>query len=244
MLTKFSFSRYIVAQDEENYSSLLQNQQNSTWRSNLLPRSRFLELTVFKKMLAQGLHMTRHESGKAKPTTVFADRAFRNLWWYKSVGSGIDTFAISSLLMVGTSVDPQSGKKKILKSARRKPFESGGCTQGRMPCVKVAGRIAHGGTFFVIYTFPATVFPPPGSTRQDVINIPTITDEDYPMTLSLQFSGASKRREGADADADDAQQEAQEIFFTCATLELYHIVLDGFGVIPKGPWASAGCKFG
>jgi membrane associated rhomboid family serine protease len=167
-------------QDDENYSSLLQNQQNSTWRSNLLPRSRFLELTVFKKMLAQGLHMTRHEGGRLKPTTVFADRTFRHLWWYKSVGAGVDTFAISSLLTVGTSVDPQSG-----------------------------------------------------STRQAVIDITTISDEDYPKTLSLQFSGAAKGTAAKQSVDDDeaGQQEAQEIFFTCETLDLYHIVLDGFGMI-------------
>ena len=89
---------------------------NATWRSNLLPRSRFLELTVFKKMLAQGLHLTRHENGRAKPTTVFADREFRNLWWYKSMGMGVDSFNISSLLTVGTAVDPQSGAR----TARRR----------------------------------------------------------------------------------------------------------------------------
>jgi hypothetical protein len=85
---------------------------NATWRSNLLPRSRFLELTVFKKMLAQGLHLTRHDKGKAKPTTVFADKEFRHIWWYKSLGMDTDEFAISSLLTVGTAIDPKSGKNQ------------------------------------------------------------------------------------------------------------------------------------
>ena len=180
---------------------------NATWRSNLLPRSRFLELTVFKKMLAQGLHLTRHDQGRAKPTTVFADREFRHLWWYKSVGTGVDRFAISSLLSVGTATDPKSG-----------------------------------------------------TTRQDVGDIVTISEDDYPQTLTLLFGGASKRglaKKHKDASVRDAEgggssggggaeggssggagggggdeaTEKQEVYFTCDSLDLYHLVLDGFGMI-------------
>jgi hypothetical protein len=103
-------------EDEENFSALLQHQMNATWRSNLLPRSRFLELTVFKKMLSQGLHLTRHDGGIVKPTTVFADPDFRNLWWYKSVGLSVSTFPIASLLAVGTATDPKSGPFPISSS--------------------------------------------------------------------------------------------------------------------------------
>ena len=48
-------------ESEEAYSQLLTQQLNSAYRStNLLPRSRFLELCVFKKMLLCGLHLKRH----------------------------------------------------------------------------------------------------------------------------------------------------------------------------------------
>jgi len=123
---------------------MLQHKMNATWRSNLLPRSRFLELIVFKKMLAQGLHLTRHSGGHAKPTTLFADKQFRTLWWYKSVGTGVASFPISSLLSVGTASDLKSG-----------------------------------------------------STRQEVVDMVTIDEDDYPTTLSLLFSGASKRADSS-----------------------------------------------
>lgn len=185
---------------------MLQHQRNATWRSNLLPRSRFLELTVFKKMLAQGLHLTRHQAGKrAKPTTVFADPQFRTLWWYKSVGTGVASFPIASLLLVGTANDPKSG-----------------------------------------------------STRQDVVDLATVDEEKYPATFSLLFGGTTKRaaaksaaekaaakktdKDEADADAERLNDalagfeeadgtEKQEFFFTCDTLDLFHLVLDGFGMV-------------
>lgn len=184
---------------------MLQHQMSATWRSNLLPRSRFLELTVFKKMLAQGLHLTRHQAGaRAKPTTVFADKQFRTLWWYKSVGAGVDSFPIASLLVVGTANDPKSG-----------------------------------------------------STRQDVADLTTVDEDEYPATFSLLFGGATKRagkfaaekaaakktdQRDEDAEAErmnnalagieeDDVTEKQEVFFTCDTMDLYHLVLDGFGMM-------------
>jgi len=191
-------------QDEDNVSFMLQHKMNATWRSNLLPRSRFLELVVFKKMLAQGLHLTRHSGGHAKPTTLFADKQFRTLWWYKSVGTGVERFPISSLLLVGTASDLKSG-----------------------------------------------------STRQEVVDMVTIDEDDYPTTLSLLFSGASKRAAAKSAadkaaskkkDKDDDEEaermnnalagfdeddvsEKEEIFFTCSSLDLYHLVMDGFGMM-------------
>jgi len=185
-------------EDEENFSNLLQSQMNASWRSNLLPRSRFLELTVFKKMLAQGLHLTRHErsedgsSGKAHPTTVFADQEFRHIWWYQPWGTGIETFAISSLLNVGTATDPKSG-----------------------------------------------------STRQDVIDIPTLDDQDHAVTFSLQFSAHDTKSRRAAVTTPSAKTATEleshrdqevapskrSVFFSCPSVELYHVVLDGFGMV-------------
>jgi membrane associated rhomboid family serine protease len=191
-------------EDEENFSALLQHQMNATWRSNLLPRSRFLELTVFKKMLSQGLHLTRHDGGIVKPTTVFADPEFRHLWWYKSVGFGVANYPISSLLAVGTATDPKSG-----------------------------------------------------STRQEVIDITTIQEEDYPVTFSLTFSGdrikkkdklaqkgdkkgnATTASSSSDTTGRNDKAEKHDVFFTCDSVDLFHLVLDGFGMILEHAEAAA-----
>ena len=127
-----------VGESEEAYSQLLTQQMTSAWRSNLLPRSRFLELCIFKKMLLSGLHLSRHlppympdaaaassafgatssvaaaaaagaEAGgvtralrgtlTAKPTTMFADPSFKNLWFYKSFGTGVFKVPVARLVV-------------------------------------------------------------------------------------------------------------------------------------------------
>ena len=80
----------------------------------------------------------------------------------------------------------------------------------------------------------------------------TIDEDAYPRMLTLLFSGTSSRRKAAnerstgaeveqsvggggaavdgDGDGDGEMKEQSEVFFTCESLDLYHIVLDGFGV--------------
>jgi len=93
---------------EGGYASLLQHQMSATWRSNLLPRSRYLELCVFKKMLARGLHLTRHQGGKIMPTTIFVDSLFEHLWWYDSVGTGYTELAIRDIRSLESAIDQKS----------------------------------------------------------------------------------------------------------------------------------------
>jgi hypothetical protein len=87
-----------------------------------------------------------------------------------------------------------------------------------------------------------------------VIDLSTVDESDHGVVFSLQFSGSSKRRgavgrtnsktksSGGEASlmtshgvvgaqTTSEAPEKSEVFFTCESLELYHLVLDGFGMI-------------
>jgi hypothetical protein len=83
-----------------------------------------------------------------------------------------------------------------------------------------------------------------------VIDITTIQEEDYPVTFSLTFSGARKKKndpvkkkgekETTPAPADAARGgEKHDVFFTCDSVDLFHLVLDGFGMILEHAEAAA-----
>lgn len=87
-----------------------------------------------------------------------------------------------------------------------------------------------------------------------MIDLSTVDESDHGVVFSLQFSGSSKRRgavgrtnsktksSGGEASlmtshgvvgaqTTSEAPEKSEVFFTCESLELYHLVLDGFGMI-------------